>query len=496
MRVVPAMRAPIVALVWALTIAQAGATTYVPPSDFDVVALDVATGDQLWRTTLGIAKPWIEVEGRIVVVNGLYALSAETGEPLEVRLPPVSDATISPLEPLPRNLVGSQGEQFSDGGKNLEAVVSGSGQIFRRLPTFVHELHIDGSRAFFTQDSDISAGEVFAYEFGAGQLQWVFRPWTLRPRLSPWATSELALDRGRLLVSVEEVVYALDPATGELIWSTELPRQSIRHYDRAWTTFYGFEDRLYLRVYEDLFVLDRTSGVLLWSFDPGPLSSVVPTIANGRIFLAVRAGHELTMLSSSFVPHAPPEPALFRVATEPGPEISLLTRAQLPRGVVPRSLLSWPPDAETDLRIRLYDFEGQLEAELDLEDKASFVELTPWTRHLHLVQGGRIVAAKAVSSEESANREVAWVVLRLWGGLLGLQALFLLLAARKASRARHLRTATWATLTMTLGVVAFLVFLASLGVRPAHAEITPWLFALALGFVGLGLLARRLESGS
>jgi hypothetical protein len=144
---------------------------------------------------------------------------------------------------------------------------------------------------------------VYAYDLERQSLAWEFNAARVMPDLPENAYTAVAVDGQRVLVSVDQTIMGLDAASGRLLWTTALPRQSIPTFSNPWTTFGRVGHHLLVACYEMLFMLDP--GRLLWSFSVGLFDEPWPTIDRERLYVATRQG-PVEIGSTTFVGEPPP----------------------------------------------------------------------------------------------------------------------------------------------------------------------------------------------
>ena len=256
-------------------------TTYVIPPDYSIACLDMMSGTLLWRTKPETFTPnRISVAGDIVVAYGdqaTYYCDVQTGKLLQEPATPedMGFEEVGPLTSLNQNLSASRSVTFP-----------------RPLEHYVADLHVANGLAIFTFASggSIGGGEVYAYSIQEDRLAWEFDASNELPDVSEYEHTEVEVDGQRILVSVDQVLFALSIDSGNILWMTKLPRQVIRRYDLPWTKIGRRGDMLFVACYEDLFAVRADDGQLLWSFDPGPFGRPWPTIKDEKVYLATREG--------------------------------------------------------------------------------------------------------------------------------------------------------------------------------------------------------------
>jgi quinoprotein glucose dehydrogenase len=237
-----------------------GRTMYVLAHDNSVVALDAATGKELWSHAFHAKSSLITNRGlnywesgdrrdrRLIlsVDNALQELNAETGQPIESF---GTNGVVDLRDGLGRN------------PKSLTLVQSyNPGRIFG-------ELLILGSAT--NEEYDSGPGDIRAYNVQSGKLTWTFHtiPHPGEPGYETWpkdawktvgganAWSGMALDEKRGMVFVPtaspkynfyganrpgsnlygDSLLALDARTGKLIWYYQMVHHDIWDYDNATT---------------------------------------------------------------------------------------------------------------------------------------------------------------------------------------------------------------------------------------------------------------------
>lgn len=345
--------------------------------DAEVVCLERASGRELWRATPGPLYP----DGALVVRGGAviasddrhrHVLALADGAPCPE---PEAGPEQGPAPPLPRPLVDRHGRAFAFDPGNTRHLQLRDGTVVRSLPDFPDALHVTGDLALFTLSEGVArlgGGEVLAWDLGTARLRWTFEAWRHVPGIRDGSWVGIGLDGPRVLVSCEQVLFALTLADGRLLWRRDLPRQPIRRYDAPWTTFARDGERLLVRCYEDLFCLEAATGELLWSYDPGPFARPWPTLAGDRLLLVRRPeeGGVDQLGASSGGGHRDRErSSAVQVRLLPGGEVDLrfAPRHEIPAGSEFFSPLQPPPPPTVAGPRYLLRLEGREEwVELDV----------------------------------------------------------------------------------------------------------------------------------
>lgn len=224
------------------------ATTYAQPRDFGVACLELGTGAIVWKRRGHLRSP------KLAVGHGLVFVEEDP------------DA-IDPDEVPQRRTLSAH-----DGLRRWAKRKPGARQELIGLP----EVAVDPRRL---------SAELRALDFVLGLPESVH--------------TDLAVDGGRLVASIDQHIVAIAHDTGAVLWRTELPRQRIRVYDSPWTRFARVGDVLVIQVYERLFALRADDGALLWSFDAGPHSTPWPVVVDDRVYVQWREG-AVDVKSSTF----------------------------------------------------------------------------------------------------------------------------------------------------------------------------------------------------
>lgn len=308
------------------------ATTYVMPEDFKVVCLDLKTGKTLWENKPGpLRRPKIYISRGIVIAEDparrnrnlmdpiistgrekyhRYVFDLKSGKSLDITsLPSDSPKPITPISPFITNLTAEDGTVFVfDQGNTRHLKIKnkdGKKEIIRYLPDFPFQLNVVNNLVLFTFAGgtswmDTGGGIVYAYKFKSNHLAWKFDSSKYIKSLSENTWTGITVNKDRVYVSVDQVLFALNAQNGKIIWLTKLPRQRLGRHDSAWTTMAQKGNYLLLTCYNCFFCIDPKDGKILWKRPGGFLASPWPTISGDYLLLGVRKG-PVTMLSTSSV---------------------------------------------------------------------------------------------------------------------------------------------------------------------------------------------------
>lgn len=391
-----------------LFVLPVAADTYALPEDFGVAALELATGKEIWRVPGKLKPAEVRASGNVVIASedksylrpgarpATLVLDAATGA--KAKAPPPGTKSIPPLAELPRNLKhAGRTLAYGTGGTSYLAYESDATHGIDEFVQFdwsASDIHVVGDIAVVTFNFE-SGGEVYGYNLARKQLAWDFRTYEVVPTIPDRVHTSIAVDRDRVLVSADEHIFAVDAATGALIWHTALPRQPIRRYDAAWTTFARHNDMLILRVYEDLFALTAADGKLVWQFDAGVLSRPWPVIAGDRVFVAAR-GQTANAQSATITGGRLLRPTSVRIRkTQAGWTMTAQSARTAPTGTTRWSTLRKPPGGGQGPKVEL-TLAGGYKPTFDLTAVAAkgevWVEFKGYHDDATLTVGGKQVA--------------------------------------------------------------------------------------------------------
>ena len=126
---------------------------------------------------------------------------------------------------------------------------------------------------------------LYAVSLKDGSEQWRFRSGDFSLSFAPVVSGEV------VITTNQNVAYALDRTTGEVIWSRDLPAETIIPGGAA-------GDKIYIKSTNQLFALDRQTGEDLWSFQVVDYISL-PAIAGDHIFVISREGGQAKLYGLS-----------------------------------------------------------------------------------------------------------------------------------------------------------------------------------------------------
>jgi outer membrane protein assembly factor BamB len=299
--------------------AVSGGRCFVGANDGDLHAIDAATGDGLWRSSVGgNGRSTPAVVDETVCVGGRthnYALDAATGDERWTR-----ETIASGVETAPtvsgRSVYVSKG----DAATAVEAVFHGSGELRVQFDTplgpttpaladgtMVVGFNDDTLRAYDTRitnerwshgtespvvsapviatlGDDRNASVIFGDRDGAlqavnltnGRVRWEFK-------LSSMSGSP-AVGENRIVVTRGPYSIQAFNATGRPVWSTELAGRVVASPVIA-------DDTIVVGGGSTVFALDVTSGDVRWSVDVDGRVTLAAAIAGGYVFVGTDKGH-------------------------------------------------------------------------------------------------------------------------------------------------------------------------------------------------------------
>ncbi|MBP9204325.1 MAG: PQQ-binding-like beta-propeller repeat protein [Kofleriaceae bacterium] len=283
---------------------RARADEFGAPRDRHVICLDEHTGVSRWEVPLahqGRAELAI-VDGRLLVsaVGSArperHVLELSTGGASARIIDPDAPRSMSVRFDRPRawrgrDLTGPTGAGFR--------VAHPAGGPARRVERWPDELVVLGDLAIFGlagTSTDAWQGQVFGYDLG--QRREVWRTSVVPPGLvmrdsrrtgfydhgytGVWA------DAGAVYVMFDQVLTALAPATGKMMWQQVIRQQALRRHDVGRMQLRRLGDRLLVTLYEGLFLLDAATGALRWWYGTGDPAGPQPVIGGGLVCLVRR----------------------------------------------------------------------------------------------------------------------------------------------------------------------------------------------------------------
>ena len=232
--------------------AVVGEVVYVASTDKHLYALDLATGQEKWKTKLGIMRASPAVKGKRVYVGDVegkvYCVDAATGKPVWTYESPTGGEIASGVNFHGENvLVAAQGMPVTcldkdgkpvwtfeiDGGSNGTPTVSGDTAFASGCDSLFHAIDAKTGKGLWSVElggqaaaTTAVAGD-FAYigtvthQVIAVDLKNKKKGWTFEParRGQEFRASAAVTDKLVITGSRDKKVYALDRATGEEKWA-------------------------------------------------------------------------------------------------------------------------------------------------------------------------------------------------------------------------------------------------------------------------------------
>ena len=257
----------------------AGGAVYAGSNDNHVYALDALTGELLWKHDTG---DWVQyspaVSGGTVYLAALaggdrrvHALDAATGEPLWVAEMPF------PFNPeLAPAVVG--GKVYVPGGfGEFHSLDASTGELAWTLDTGIpveSPPTVIGGTVYLT-----AVNTAYALDEATGEIVWEYGTERLPARDVPAVVAD-----GVHYFSPDNHIYALNAGTGEPVWSWSSESDGLID-----TTPVAAEGIVYVGFESGMFyALDTTTGELLWSRG-GALDS--PAVVDGVLYTESEDGH-------------------------------------------------------------------------------------------------------------------------------------------------------------------------------------------------------------
>ena len=213
---------------------------YVGSNDNHLYALDATTGNMLWSHDAGA---WVQysptVSGGVV-----YATAVVGGEPRVVAL----DASTGAL-------VWTAGDSHRSDPKFAPTLVGQS-------------VYVPGAEFGVFRALDASTGEI---------------AWTAS--VGSYVESAPTVIDDVVYLTVVNEAYALDEATGEIIWRYGTNRFPAQDFPAL-----VVNGVYYLSPDEFIHALDATTGELLWNYQTSGFISSAPVVADGSLFVATETG--------------------------------------------------------------------------------------------------------------------------------------------------------------------------------------------------------------
>ncbi len=281
-------------------LAVAGDTLFVTSGFGQLVALDVKTGKQRWVQKLdssATGAPAVR-DGLVYVVsrdNRAWAIEAKNGR-IRWELPSVPAEAVMINGAAPA--VTEKFVIFPFGNGELTAAFRKGGVRIWRTPVAGHRRgRVYASIRDITGDPVVvgdvvyagnAAGRVVALKLGSGERIWTADEGTYSP---VWPTGGSVF-----LVSDQDELVRLDSATGEKIWSVQMPYFT-KEKPKKWKTItahYGpvlAGGRLIVASSDGLIrAFDPTDGSLMATYDLPGGATTNPVIVNGTLYVVSTKG--------------------------------------------------------------------------------------------------------------------------------------------------------------------------------------------------------------
>jgi len=262
-----------------------GDLLYVATARGLVYARSAATGAAVWERELGVelGAPMVLSESGLLLVpsvaGDLSVLLADSGK-IQWQARGHSGKKISLRGAAAPSIHGDQViVPFSDGSVASYQLSDGRERWRRRLPSSGPFEDIDTQALIYEERAIVATpeGKLVALDLKTGEPVWESASGLV-------GTSYLLLERGTLVLVGNDKVAGLDPSTGSLRWSTQLPEGPLSAPVAAGDALYiGAESG-------SLHAISLRDGRPIASFTPGPGVSAPPAVASDRLYVFSNGG--------------------------------------------------------------------------------------------------------------------------------------------------------------------------------------------------------------
>jgi outer membrane protein assembly factor BamB len=153
----------------------------------------------------------------------------------------------------------------------LDAKTGDEVWIFDLEDAITSSATVAGDLIFFTD-----LNYLYAIELKTGKERWRFRSGDFSLSFAPIVSDNV------VITTNQDIVFALNRANGEVIWSRKLPVETVIPAGAT-------ADKIYVKTTNQLFALDRKTGTEAWAFQVTDFISL-PAIATEQIFIVSRSG--------------------------------------------------------------------------------------------------------------------------------------------------------------------------------------------------------------
>ncbi|MBE1236823.1 PQQ-binding-like beta-propeller repeat protein [Phaeovibrio sulfidiphilus] len=263
-----------------------------------VVALDAASGTELWRASMDApvrAAPTVN-SGRVVVVtlgNQTVALAAADGSKLWVHSGVAESTSLmgTPAPAIDQGIVVvaySSGEVFALRLESGTEIWADSVTAVRRTDAagLLYDIRanpiIDGNRVYFIGNSGLMVG----MDLRSGGRAWQLR---VAGTQSPWIAGDVLY-----LVSEDAELAAVSASSGEVLWSFSLPRWNKASKQKGALFWIGpilVSDRLIVGCSDGyVYSFSPYTGKLLGQIELSSAMVTTPVVADGILYFLTEKG--------------------------------------------------------------------------------------------------------------------------------------------------------------------------------------------------------------
>ena len=258
--------------------AVADGVLYLPSTTGSIIAIDAATGQELWRADGYSASVVVDGDGLIVhyignSVDTLARISRADGSYVWTAEPGQNDWDWTPAV--------VDGVGYVPSGGDFIAFDPATGAVRWRLHLAARASRgaaVAGGLAVLGDER----GTIYGVATASGEILWTYQT-DAKTVGQPSLANGIAYVNGR--DGAEEAFYALDAATGALEWRFVAPSGSplLSAAVDASNVYLPADDG-------NLYALDAATGALKWTFRTGVASAGRPALVGGTLYLVADSG--------------------------------------------------------------------------------------------------------------------------------------------------------------------------------------------------------------